>query len=302
MGDDKKQSVGSSLLAGLPVLGGIASSIANAVTSNAADTRSRHMYWDSYNRSRTDALSDWNMQNEYNSPVAQMERLKAAGLNPNLVYGNGATATSQSQPRQASGTSYQTSKPNIDLQQPFMGYIDAKYKQQVIDNLQVRQELDKQKTLTEMNKAIVEGVKADVSKYTKDNLESLSNLSVDVMKANLFRMISDTNRIQANTMFTLAENQRQELMNAPNVMQAYSKLVTMQLEQQRIKLENAKTDVERKEVQARIDLLNQQKANLSQDWFVKKLDAAFAQEGIRPNAPVTEKAVETIKAIFKRLF
>lgn len=34
----------------------------------------------------------WNRGNVYNSPLAQMERLKAAGLNPNLVYGSGAAA------------------------------------------------------------------------------------------------------------------------------------------------------------------------------------------------------------------
>ena len=31
----------------------------------------------------------WNLNNQYNSPVEQMARLKAAGLNPNLVYGSG---------------------------------------------------------------------------------------------------------------------------------------------------------------------------------------------------------------------
>ena len=35
----------------------------------------------------------WNRTNDYNSPLKQMERLKAGGLNPNLVYGNGATTT-----------------------------------------------------------------------------------------------------------------------------------------------------------------------------------------------------------------
>lgn len=34
----------------------------------------------------------WQMQNAYNDPAAQMQRLKDAGLNPNLVYGNGADA------------------------------------------------------------------------------------------------------------------------------------------------------------------------------------------------------------------
>lgn len=43
-------------------------------------------------RQRDWALQDYAMQNEYNSPAAQMARLKAAGLNPNLVYGSGADA------------------------------------------------------------------------------------------------------------------------------------------------------------------------------------------------------------------
>lgn len=34
-------------------------------------------------------LEQWNRENEYNSPTAQMARLKEAGLNPNLIYGNG---------------------------------------------------------------------------------------------------------------------------------------------------------------------------------------------------------------------
>lgn len=34
-------------------------------------------------------LQMWNLNNAYNDPSAQMERLKNAGLNPNLVYGGG---------------------------------------------------------------------------------------------------------------------------------------------------------------------------------------------------------------------
>lgn len=34
-----------------------------------------------------------NQQNEYNSPYQQMQRLKEAGLNPNLIYGNGSANT-----------------------------------------------------------------------------------------------------------------------------------------------------------------------------------------------------------------
>lgn len=39
------------------------------------------------------AIANWQMENEYNTPANQMKRLQEAGLNPNLVYGNGADAT-----------------------------------------------------------------------------------------------------------------------------------------------------------------------------------------------------------------
>lgn len=43
-------------------------------------------------KNRQNALDDWNRQNEYNSPAAQMERYKQAGLSPNLIYGQTNTA------------------------------------------------------------------------------------------------------------------------------------------------------------------------------------------------------------------
>lgn len=38
------------------------------------------------------AMLSWNMANDYNHPIQQMERLKAAGLNPLLVYGSGSVS------------------------------------------------------------------------------------------------------------------------------------------------------------------------------------------------------------------
>lgn len=38
------------------------------------------------------AMKAWTLANDYNHPVAQMERLRQAGLNPLLVYGSGSVA------------------------------------------------------------------------------------------------------------------------------------------------------------------------------------------------------------------
>lgn len=61
-------------------------SMTNAANEQAATT--------AYNRS----IEQWNRENAYNSPTAQMERLRQAGLNPNLVYGGGATTLSAHSP------------------------------------------------------------------------------------------------------------------------------------------------------------------------------------------------------------
>ena len=49
----------------------------------------------------------FNRTNEYNSPKAQMQRFMEAGLNPDLMYGNGASSIAAQSPSgsQASGTS-----------------------------------------------------------------------------------------------------------------------------------------------------------------------------------------------------
>lgn len=48
-----------------------------------------------WNRNRKAALDDFNLVNEYNHPKNQMMRLKEAGLNPALIYGDSGAATSQ---------------------------------------------------------------------------------------------------------------------------------------------------------------------------------------------------------------
>lgn len=43
-------------------------------------------------RANRQNIEFWRMQNEYNHPSAQMARLRAAGLNPNMIYGTSPTS------------------------------------------------------------------------------------------------------------------------------------------------------------------------------------------------------------------
>lgn len=72
--------------------GSLLSGILNNRSQRGAENRSRQWSEQMYQRQYDDNLRLWNMQNAYNDPKAQMERLRAAGLNPMLMYGKGAGA------------------------------------------------------------------------------------------------------------------------------------------------------------------------------------------------------------------
>lgn len=80
-----------------PVIQGMSSGL----FANAQNKRMMRFQREMYDRQRQDALSDWDRQNLYNSPSEQMRRLQEAGLNPNLMYGQGSTGESSATPRQA---------------------------------------------------------------------------------------------------------------------------------------------------------------------------------------------------------
>lgn len=87
----------------------------NAYQSGKMNKRAERFNREMYAKQRQDNLSDWHMQNAYNDPAAQMQRLQNANLNPHLVYGNGADAQMASPVRSSniSNPSYDT--PRIDM-------------------------------------------------------------------------------------------------------------------------------------------------------------------------------------------
>lgn len=81
----KSSGKGSGLL-------GLAGSLGSSLLTNKGALRRQRL-------ADRENVRFWNMQNQYNHPTAQMERLRQAGLNPNLIYGSsvaGATGSAGS--------------------------------------------------------------------------------------------------------------------------------------------------------------------------------------------------------------
>lgn len=91
-----------SISAGAAALGSAAisalSGAGQAVATGRLNKRNRQWQEDMYQKQRNDNRADWERQNAYNlkmyqdyqSPQAQMRQIKEAGLNPYLMYSNGA--------------------------------------------------------------------------------------------------------------------------------------------------------------------------------------------------------------------
>lgn len=71
---------------GADIIGGAIGNRARRKEADRAFYRSKQMF---------------DYQNRYNTPVKQMQRLKQAGLNPALMYGQGTTGNAQGYPQQA---------------------------------------------------------------------------------------------------------------------------------------------------------------------------------------------------------
>jgi len=91
---DTGQSTAGTVAAGSGAIGGIISAVTQPFMQKWQQDFERHEAGQAWERN----IQNWKMQNEYNSPAQQMQRLKEAGLNPNLVYGKGAVGNSASQP------------------------------------------------------------------------------------------------------------------------------------------------------------------------------------------------------------
>ena len=67
-------------------------------------------------------LQQWERSNEYNNPLNQMNRLKSAGLNPNLVFGNGAgQSVAVPSPQLTSGSPSTPQDMSLIAQRPTVG-------------------------------------------------------------------------------------------------------------------------------------------------------------------------------------
>lgn len=247
-----------------------------------------------YSRQRADALADWQMQNAYNSPEQQMQRLKDAGLNPNLVYGNGATATSAQGPRSSDFGNPQTVNTMQGLGSAVaslgMSYVDMKAKtaqtdniraqnQQILEQIRAQKMDNAAKAITYMTEAQTKNIVNDATgkvamakakqelynlSATGDNLDATTgaiNTEMQLKHRQSLLVDKQLSTEDLKQKIMQDENTRAWIMNSTNVQEAKSRIVSMAVA-------NAKSEAEKQSI------IEATKGKQFENWFQQQ-DKSF---------------------------
>lgn len=255
---------------------------ANMLAQGKMNKKTRQWNEKMYGLQRQHALDDYHMQNEYNHPSSQMERLKAAGLNPNLVYGNGADAQGGTV-RSSDMQSWNPRAPQVDTaiaDNALSQYYDIQAKTAQIDNLRVQNTVLAQEAILKAaqtagtNASTAKtGVDVETGKFNLGLAQELRQTSLEAAKANLDKMAADTKS-------TLDENTRRSQAQGLTLAKAAEDIL------------NSRSQRANNESQRR--LIEQQIRNLREDETLKRLDINLKRLGIQPSDPAWQRALSQL--------
>jgi hypothetical protein len=246
-----------------------------AAATGAQNRKSRAFSREMYQQQKQDNIQFWNMQNEYNSPTAQMARLKGAGLNPNMLYDKtGAVIPAQNiNTPDVQSAQFRTPDFGSVGSGLVQGYFDTKIKQAQYDNLKAANTVSQQEAILKAAQAAGE-VKRTEGQGLSNTLAS-SNLDAMIRRAGL-----ENQQIEANTKFTLNSDVRAAISNTQSVAESVQRVKNMATQN----INDAAT----------LKLINQNFANLKKDGTLKQLDIELKRTGVQPTDELWQRAIGRI--------
>lgn len=249
----------------------------NSVGTLIQNNKNRKFTREMYDRQKNDNIEFWNMQNSYNTPAAQMERFKAAGLNPNLMYGQGNN-----------GNSSPISTPDVqplNLRNPEWGnalggglaklsaIADIKIKQAQYNNLVTQNDAIKQEIL-------LKSIQARAGEFDLGFKSEFRGVSADALKERVRQMRTGTD-------ISLNRDAREAVMNSTNVQEAAERMITMRAERQMIPYRKNQMSASTAESYARIQ-------NLRRTGKLDDLEIALRENNVTFRDPLWQRMVASV--------
>lgn len=224
-------------------------------------------------------IQQWERSNEYNNPLNQMNRLKAAGLNPNLVYGNGAgQSLAAPNPQLTSGSPSTPQDMSLISQRPTVGQVIT----QSLQNRALQAQIEKTEADTRKTNA-----DAGISETDLKYRDALNALGVD-------EKWHDVNIKSQTSAAAVKEYEKlvQEVEQSKVVLQ------NMKLDQFRKKLENGFREKEMQHLLKKLEneaKISDQDAKFAVESYASRLLLADSNASIAADNAAIPDFLENIK-------
>lgn len=163
--------------------GSIASSVRGKRGQQIENQKQRDFELQMYQRQKQDNQTFWQMENYYNSPAMQMQRLKDAGLNPNLMYGSpqsGGNAGSIQSPSQGVSNSTKTQPFEMPQMTGMMDSIyDTRLKSAQINNINEQSKTEATKRDLNIINTLNKGNELNYNMATMGSRKALLNTAIE---------------------------------------------------------------------------------------------------------------------------
>jgi hypothetical protein len=266
----------------------IVAPVVNSLAQASQNKKNRQFSEKMYEKQKADSYVAWTAQNEYNSPKAQMSRFQEAGLNPNLIYGqgnsgnSGAVSTPDVQTPQTRspewGNAFQGAAQG-SLQ--YMNQIyDIKIKQATYDNLL------SQNTVIENQADLVAAQTANTgasegwTRFRTGFETDLAGTSGDLRREQLRQMTTNIDN-------SINENARKEIQLSTSVQEAAERILNMKQQRSNMGVDQLKSQMEIKRMQENI-------RQMQKDGILKDFEIGLRRQGLTWHDPMWARKVGTL--------
>jgi len=276
---------GASALAG----GGI-----DAISTGRQNRKSREFSREMYERQKQDNLSFWNLQNEYNSPQSQMNRFQEAGLNPNLIYGQGNSGNSGSvQTPDVQSPQFRTPEYGRAVSAGGLSVINAIYdldiKAAQADNLRAQNTVIEQDALLRAAQIAQTRISTSRGEFDLNFETQFRDISADAKR-------EDLRQTKAFTDIALRKDVRDAALNSTSIAEAFSRMQTAMDQRAGMALSRSQTIEETRRIKAEVARINQNIQLMKQDGTLKSLDIELRKQGINPQDPMWARIIGRLLA------
>lgn len=281
----------------IPLFAGASSAgdFINALSTQKQNASSQDFSREMYERTRKDNLEFWQMTNSYNSPQAQMMRFQQAGLNPNLVYGQGAgSSNAGSIPTpDVQSAQFRTPEWGNALSSAGLTTLNAIYdldiKQAQVDNLKSQNDVIQQDALLKSAQTKSIGTGEERGRFNLDFEKELRDTSADARREQL-RQLKTTTDISIN------RDAREAAMNSSSIKEAAERMLSLQEQRLNTRLERTRIKADVKRIHAEKARIYESIRQLEKDGVLKDLDIELRKQGIMPQDPMWSRIVGRLLA------